>query len=92
LLRGRGVLIRTFDNPRGVPGYQSIRTERYRYEVSATGLAGLYDLKRDPWELDSKHDDPEYDAIKAILGRKLAQLADCKGRGCRVDVGRLPQP
>ena len=92
LLTRRGVLIETFDNPRGVPPYKSIGTERYRYEVSAAGLVGLYDFKRDPWELDSKHDDPEYDRIKAILARKLAELVDCKGRGCRVDVGRLPSP
>ena len=92
LLAGRGVLIETFENPRGVAAYKSIRTERYRYEVADNGLAGMYDLKLDPWELDSKHDNPEYDAIKAILIEKLAKLIDCQGRGCRVDVGDLPEP
>jgi N-acetylglucosamine-6-sulfatase len=92
LLAGRGVLLETFENPRGVPPYTAIRTERYRLEVSEAGFTGLYDLKLDPWELESKHDDPRYDKIEAILRRKLAALTNCKGSKCRVDVGRLPEP
>lgn len=92
LLDGRGVLLETFENPRGAPPYKGIRTERYRYEYSEAGAEGLYDLKRDPWELDSKHDDPEYDAIRAILRRKLDAMTSCRGSKCRVDVGRLPEP
>ena len=34
LLDGRGVLLETFENPRGVSPYTAIRTERYRYEVA----------------------------------------------------------
>ena len=92
LLDRRGVLLETFENPRGVPPYTAIRTERYRYELSAIGDEGLYDLRLDPWELESKHADPRYAAIKAILSRKLAALRNCRGRSCRVDVGRLPKP
>ena len=92
LLDGRGVLLETFENPRGVAPYTSIRTERYRYDVSADGYQGLYDLKRDPWELESKHDDPRYARIKAILSHRLALLRNCRGRSCRVNVGRLPEP
>jgi N-acetylglucosamine-6-sulfatase len=93
LLRRRGVLLETFENPRGVSPYKAIRTERYRLELAEQGgFAGLYDLKLDPWELDSKHDDPEYDAIEKILRNKLAALQNCKGTKCRVDVGTLPEP
>jgi len=91
-LDGRGVLLETFENPRGVSPYTSIRTRRYRYDLAENGFEGLFDLKRDPWELESKHDDPRYQEIKAILKRKLAKLRDCKGRSCRVDVGSLPAP
>ena len=35
-LDGRGVLIETGPNPRGLPTYQSIRTERYRLELERT--------------------------------------------------------
>ena len=92
MLAGRGVLLETFENPRGVPPYKAIRTERYRYEVAETGAEGLYDLRLDPWELDSRHADPRYAAIKKILVAKLAALRDCKGTKCRVDVGTLPEP
>ena len=92
LLRGRGVLLETFPNPRGAPPYKGIRTERYRYEYSDIGAEGLYDLKLDPWELESKHDDPRYAKVKKILAAKLAKLVNCKGTSCRVDVGTLPEP
>lgn len=92
LLDGRAVLLETFANPRGVSPYKAIRTERYRYEISETGFAGLYDLKRDPWELESRHDDPRYAKIEEILVAKLAKLVNCKGKSCLVDVGTLPEP
>ena len=92
LLDGRAVLLETFENPRGVSPYKAIRTERYRYEVAESGFEGLYDLKLDPWELESKHSDPRYAAIRKILISKLAKLRNCKGTKCRVDVGTLPSP
>jgi arylsulfatase A-like enzyme len=92
LLGGRGVLLETFANPRGAPHYRSIRTERYRYDRYADGSEQLYDLRADPWELRSRHDDPRYARVKARLARGLAGLASCRGRSCRVDVGRLPRP
>jgi arylsulfatase A-like enzyme len=93
MLAGRGVLLEAFSNPRGTPPYTSIRTERYRYDIGeVAGSEGLYDLKRDPWELDSRHDDPRYAAIKKILIAKLAKLKNCKGVKCQVHVGTLPEP
>jgi N-acetylglucosamine-6-sulfatase len=90
----RGVLIETAPNPRGVPPYASIRTERYRYDVNTdgSGLEGLYDLRRDPWELQSRHLDPAYARIKAILAGALDTLRICAGASCRVRVPRLPAP
>jgi arylsulfatase A-like enzyme len=92
-LDGRGVLIETGPNPRGVPPYKSIRTERYRLDVTAGGaFEGLFDLKRDPWELQSVHDDPRYAQIHDILGDALDQLATCRGKSCHIDLGKLPKP
>lgn len=90
-LKNRGVLIQTFPNPRA-PAYESIRTQRYRYDVQVDGQEGLYDLMRDPWELQSLHNDPRYAEIKAILKRRLARLSDCKGESCRKPFGPLPAP
>jgi arylsulfatase A-like enzyme len=92
LVDGRGVLLEAFENPRGAPPYHSIRTERYRYDVMGDGEESLYDLKVDPWEMESKHNDPRYAAIKAILAAKVKTLAGCHGAGCQVKVGTLPEP
>jgi N-acetylglucosamine-6-sulfatase len=92
LLNGRGVLLEGFPNPRNAAPYTSIRTQRYRYDLQSNGEEGLYDLKLDPWELVSKHNDPAYAAIKAILAKKLTQLATCQGKTCQVNVGPLPAP
>jgi N-acetylglucosamine-6-sulfatase len=92
LLERRAVLLETFANPRGVPPYKAIRTERYRYEIAENGSQALFDLKLDPWELESKHADPRYARIRKILVRELDALRGCRGKTCRVDVGRLPEP
>jgi arylsulfatase A-like enzyme len=92
VLDGRGVLMETAKNPRNVPTYISVRTQRYRYDLQEDGQEGLYDLKVDPWELTSFHNDPRYAAIKAILKPAAVRLSTCKGTTCRVDVGRLPEP
>ena len=78
-LAGRGVLLETFPNPRGVPSYVAIRTERHRYDLQEDGAEGLYDLRLDPWELASKHADPAYARVKAILASRLERLRTCRG-------------
>ena len=91
-LDGRVALIETFENPRGVPSYTAIRTKRYRYDLQEDGQDGLYDLKLDPWELESVHDDPRYAAIKAALQEALARLTTCAGTSCKVPIEPLPPP
>jgi N-acetylglucosamine-6-sulfatase len=91
LLDGRAVLLETFPNPRGVPPYKSVRTRRYRLDVQSNGEEGLYDLKRDPWELQSVDGDPRYDRIHALLRQALDRLAGCRGASCQVHVA-LPEP
>jgi len=92
MLADRGALLETAANPRGVPPYIAVRTKRYRYDLQADGQEGLYDLKRDPWELESVHDDPRYDRIHAILREAAEDLAECAGDSCRKPVPPLPQP
>lgn len=70
--------------PRGIPTYDAIRTRRYRYDLQDDGAHGLYDLKRDPWELEGVAGDPRYERIEAILARALETLSECGGRSCRV--------
>jgi arylsulfatase A-like enzyme len=91
-LDGRVALIETFENPRGVPSYKAIRTKRYRYDLQEDGQDGLYDLKLDPWELESVHDDPRYAAVRAALQAALTRLETCAGAACRVPIEPLPPP
>jgi arylsulfatase A-like enzyme len=52
-----------------------VRTHRYKlihyYEI---GEWELFDLTRDPNELDSVHDEPAYASVVASLGRRLEEL------------------
>ena len=46
----------------------------------------LYDLELDPRQLRSRHTDPVYAATRGALAEALAQLRDCAGETCRLDV------
>ena len=64
------------------PSFEAIRTERYMYAEHDTGEKELYDLQKDPFELQSRHHDPAYASVKAQLAARLHQLQDCAGPGC----------
>ena len=64
-------------------GFTAIRTPRYKYVEYANGERELYDLERDPYELESRHADPAYAGIRTDLARRLAKLRSCAGSSCR---------
>jgi hypothetical protein len=55
----------------------------YKYAEYANGDRELYDLRKDPEELQSQHANPAYDALKASLAARLHNLVSCAGAGCR---------
>lgn len=63
--------------------FDAIRTYRYKLVQHASGEQELYDLERDPHELQSLHADPRLASVKGQLARRLAKLKDCSGRACR---------
>ena len=63
--------------------YDAIRTSRYLYVINATGERELYDLEKDPGELQNQVTNPAYDGAEAALARRLAALRDCAGASCR---------
>ena len=79
--RTRDVLLEAHDPPR--PAYSAIRTLRYVYAEYREGYRELYDLERDPFQLESVHDDPEYRVVRLELAQRLAELKDCAGASCR---------
>jgi N-acetylglucosamine-6-sulfatase len=71
-------LIEHMEGPpqRDVPSYCAVRGERYKYVLYQTREEELYDLLRDPHELDNIASHPSAAAVKARLRTRLAQL--CK--------------
>jgi arylsulfatase A-like enzyme len=67
------------------PSFKAIRTERYMYAEHSTGEKELYDLLKDPYELQSRHNAPAYASVKAQLADRLHQLQNCAGSSCRTN-------
>lgn len=66
---------------------QGVRTERYLYVEHASDERELYDLLRDPRELDNRADDPAFRTVVRRLAAILEELRSCHGDTCRP---RLP--
>jgi arylsulfatase A-like enzyme len=58
----------------GGPSYCGVRSDRYKYVEYATGERELYDLRADPAELTSLHDDPAMTATMDRLRKRMLQL------------------
>lgn len=76
LQSGRDILLET-------PTYAAVRSPNWLYAEYTTGEKELYNLARDPYELNSQHLNPSLDATKTNLANRLARLRDCKGSACR---------
>src|SRR5438093_7329259 len=77
---GRDLLI---DNSPGAGHFDGIRTLHYKYAEYANGDRELYDLRKDPYELQSEQANPAYDTLKASLAARLHALVACSGATCR---------
>ena len=64
-----------------VPFY-GVRTERWKYVDWSFGAEELYDLRRDPYELDNLAGDTAFDERKARLAALAQELRSCSGEGC----------
>jgi arylsulfatase A-like enzyme len=85
----------TIRNRHNVPGFEhgdaaahGIRTAEYFYVQYSTGQEELFDLRKDPVELDSVAKDPAYAATKAELRTVLARFQHCKGDDCVLPLPR----
>jgi N-acetylglucosamine-6-sulfatase len=84
--------IKSATNTDTAPAYRSIRTDRYEYTVYANGQTELYDMKRDPAQLNSLVLDPRYRLVRKWLYAQLVPLSTCAGPSCRVEIGLDPAP
>ena len=81
---GRDLLIENGNGANNVPAYRALRTNGFLYaEHRTTGEFELYDLERDPYQLQSRHSDPGYTGVRQRLAARLAALRSCAGSSCR---------
>jgi N-acetylglucosamine-6-sulfatase len=79
---GRGIVIET--GPRqSRPWYAGLRSPRWTYVEHSSGARELYDLRVDPYQLTSVHNDPRYAPTRQALASRLAALRTCAGDACR---------
>jgi arylsulfatase A-like enzyme len=65
------------------PGFDVVRTDRYKFIQYANGQRELYDLADDPYELSSLARDAEHAAVVELMDRWMDELTACAGAACR---------
>jgi N-acetylglucosamine-6-sulfatase len=66
--------------------YEGIRLGPYKYIAWPDGEKELYDIEKDPYELNNIVRIPNYFPVRNFLHRELRRLEDCVGRGCREEA------
>jgi arylsulfatase A-like enzyme len=79
--RGRALLLEALEGNRET--YAAVRDERWKWVEYDDGSRELYDLERDPFELESLHAVPRWQAVREALAGRLAALRTCAGESCR---------
>jgi len=72
-----------------VPSYDALRTPRYLYVEYFDGERQLYDLRRDPYELNNIVTRVPA-SVRTALSRQLEALEQCHGASCRRIEDRSP--
>lgn len=79
---GRGRANQASAGARGIPEYRALRTPQYTYVEYVTGERELYDLAKDPLELNNLASKASA-AVLQNLAAQLAKLRTCAGPTCR---------
>ncbi len=73
--------------------YEGLRIGPYKYLRYQSGAKELYDLRKDPYELHSRHLDPRFRPVKHWLAVLLRRFETCVARSCKTRVrGKIPKP
>jgi N-acetylglucosamine-6-sulfatase len=70
--------------------YVGIRLGPYKYIEWPSGEKELYDVTKDPFELNNLVRVANLSPIRAFLHAQLVRLADCNGRGCQEVAPKFP--
>jgi N-acetylglucosamine-6-sulfatase len=74
------------------PKYRAIRTARYLLIKYSDGGRELYDMPRDPLQVNSVWKNPRYFPVRKFLLKKLAKLSPCVGSACNRELKKPPKP
>jgi arylsulfatase A-like enzyme len=69
-----------------IPDYEAVRTATHTYVRWKTGERELYDLQRDPYELENLSDEAAPLTI-ARFKTRAEMLSGCRGSSCRAAEG-----
>jgi N-acetylglucosamine-6-sulfatase len=70
--------------------YEGIRLGAYKYIEWPDGQKELYDVTKDPYELNNIVRDNNYAPIRNFLHTQLRLLEDCIGRACQEVTPKMP--
>ncbi|HMI82398.1 MAG TPA: sulfatase [Solirubrobacterales bacterium] len=70
--------------------YVGIRLGPYKYIEWPSGEKELYDITKDPYELNNMVKIPNFFPIRAFLHAQLVRLENCVGRACREVAPKFP--
>jgi arylsulfatase A-like enzyme len=70
--------------------YEGIRLGPYKYIAWPDGEKELYDINRDPFELNNIAKVPNFFPVRNALHKELRRLEDCVGRTCREAATEVP--
>jgi N-acetylglucosamine-6-sulfatase len=70
--------------------YEGIRLGPYKYIEWPDGEKELYDINKDPYELNNKARDPNFFPIRGFLHKELERLESCVGRTCQEPAPKFP--
>jgi len=86
----RAFLVESWEQPPiDIPDYQALRTREFLYVEYGTGERELYNLRTDPWEMESFHATAD-SALLTQLTSALGKLRRCAGVSCRAAERALP--
>jgi arylsulfatase A-like enzyme len=61
----------------------AIRTPDFLYADHRQNESELYDMRDDPFQLESLHDEPRFQDVKNDLEKRLRALENCRAESCR---------
>ena len=86
ILNGEAVRVRSallLELLEGRQTFQAIRSKRWMLAVYSSGGSQLFDLARDPFELENLAGEPAAEKAETRLSKRLRELSECAGASCR---------